>query len=297
MANGLYGQIIPAAITQDDIEIWYSYSPTRGVSSAVDTTFQKLDNTILRQEVRNVAGTGVDSVLEGAYKIHLPLTVFNRKGFYSVYIKPREIRASIKQVSALAEFENVSGLVFDTAQMSSDIQALFRRNGGLVGYRITYLNDDDTRRDEVRIITSNNRVEPVVKQVLSQNAPLTRYRYNNTSSLVFVTVTPSLPTSYMPTIVPFIGETGENVILTNTKFTPVMYDIELTEHDADTISTMLEGDQVFNHEKGLITTFNPDGEIYHQAQTYLIKSEYTGEPIKKVKETKKLNVDYSETID
>jgi len=296
MANGVYGQVIPAKITSSDVEIWYSYSPTRGVSSAVDTTFKQLDSSILRQQVRDAEN--VDSMLEGAYMLNLPLTVFNRKGFYTVYIKPREMRATIKQVSALAEFENISGLVFDTINgMDSETANLFKKNGGLVGYRLTFLEDDGSRRDEIRIITSNNRCEPVIKQVLSQNAPLTRYRYNNSSSLVFVTVTPSLPTSFQPTVVPYIGETGQEVILTNTKFSPIMLDIELTEHDADTISTMLEGDQVFNHEKGLITTFNPDGEIYHQAQTYMIKSEYTGEPIKKVKETKELDIDYSETID
>ena len=296
MANGVYGQVIPATITSSDVEIWYSYSPTRGVSSAVDTTFKQLDSSILRQQVRDVENA--DSMLEGAYMLNLPLTVFNRKGFYTVYIKPREMRATVKQVSALAEFENISGLVFDTINgMDAETANIFKKNGGLVGYRLTYLNDDSSRRDEIRIVTSNNRCEPVIKQVLSQNAPLTRYRYNNSSSLVFVTVTPSLPTSFQPTVVPYIGETGQEVILTNTKFSPIMLDIELTEHDADTISTMLEGDQVFNHEKGLITTFNQDGEIYHQAQTYMIKSEYTGEPIKKVKETKELDIDYSETID
>lgn len=296
MANGVYGQVIPATITSSDVEIWYSYSPTRGVSSAVDTTFKQLDSSILRQQVRDVENA--DSMLEGAYMLNLPLTVFNRKGFYTVYIKPREMRATVKQVSALAEFENISGLVFDTINgMDAETANIFKKNGGLVGYRLTYLNDDSSRRDEIRIVTSNNRCEPVIKQVLSQNAPLTRYRYNNSSSLVFVTVTPSLPTSFQPTVVSYIGETGQEVILTNTKFSPIMLDIELTEHDADTISTMLEGDQVFNHEKGLITTFNQDGEIYHQAQTYMIKSEYTGEPIKKVKETKELDIDYSETID
>ena len=39
----------------------------------------------------------------------------------------------------------------------------------------------------------------------------------------------------------------------------------MTEHDIEDVSTMLEGDQVRNLNNALITTFNSDGEIYHQA--------------------------------
>ena len=45
-----------------------------------------------------------------------------------------------------------------------------------------------------------------------------------------------------------------------------MVEIEMVEHDAETISTMLEGDQLRNLDMGTITTFNKDGGIYHQAR-------------------------------
>ena len=61
------------------------------------------------------------------------------------------------------------------------------------------------------------------------------------------------------------GKTGENITLTNTNFNPVMLEVEMVRHDADTISTMLEGNQIRNLDRGIITTFDEDGNIYHQA--------------------------------
>lgn len=75
-----------------------------------------------------------------------------------------------------------------------------------------------------------------------------------------------------------------------------MLDIELVDHDAETITTMIEGSQVFNQENGLVTTFDKNGDIYHQAQTYIVKDEYTGSPVKKVKLTKDSGIDFNETI-
>ena len=76
-----------------------------------------------------------------------------------------------------------------------------------------------------------------------------------------------------------------------------MLDIELTEHDVETLTTMLEGSQVFNQDNGLVTTFNKNGEIYHQSQNFIVKNDYTGEPIKKVKQNMVNKIDFSEKIE
>lgn len=297
MANGLYGQTIPANVTSDDIEIWYSFSENRNSSNAGNATFKKLESNILRQQTREVNGLS-DNILEGAYKLNLPLNIFNKKGFYTVYIKPKEIHAKILDVSTLAEFEDINGIVISTSSISSAVDKnLLKTNNSLVGYRIVYIGDSGNREDYYRIITSNNRCEPVVKQMTNTSSRTTRYRYNNSSNLSFITLTPSMSTNYTPSLTPFIGNVNQDILLVNTKFTPVMLDIELTEHDVETITTMLEGSQTFNNENGLVSTFNKDGEIYHQAQTYLIKNDYTGEPIKKVKETKYDNIDFNETLE
>jgi hypothetical protein len=70
----------------------------------------------------------------------------------------------------------------------------------------------------------------------------------------------------------------------------------MTTHDADTISNMLEGSQLRDIDNGLITTFNEKNEIYHQAETYTLKDQYSGEPVYEVKETRTNNIDFSQTL-
>ena len=71
--------------------------------------------------------------------------------------------------------------------------------------------------------------------------------------------------SFKSSSMPYIGMTSQKVALINTKFNPVSIEIEMTEHDIETIATMLEGDQLRNLNHGIITTFTKDGEIYSQA--------------------------------
>ena len=295
MANGVYGQTIPSQITSSDVDIFYSYSESRSSDSTELTVFKRLPSTLLRTQTRQLE-EGSDSVLEGMYKINLPLNEFNKKGFYTVYIKPREIKAKIKLVSQLSEFPDVTGIVIDSNDMTdSSNKTLLLTNNSLVGYRVVYFKSG-SRMDYCRIITSNNKSEPIIKQ-LSGNKRVTAYRYNNSSELVFVTLTPSMSTSFAPTVQPYIGENNQDILLINTKFSPIMLDIELTEHDVETLTTMLEGSQVFNQDNGLVTTFNKNGEIYHQSQNFIVKNDYTGEPIKKVKQNMVNKIDFSEKIE
>jgi hypothetical protein len=80
-------------------------------------------------------------------------------------------------------------------------------------------------------------------------------------------------------------------------FEPMMIDIEMTTHDADTISNMLENTQIRDIDNGLITTLNDNGEIYHQAEAYTLKNQFTGDPVYEVKENRNNNVDFSQTLD
>ena len=72
---------------------------------------------------------------------------------------------------------------------------------------------------------------------------------------------------------------------------------EMIDHDADTISTMLEGSQLRSLDNGLVTTFNADNEIYHQTEHFTLKNNYTGEPIYEVKHNKNNNIDFTQTLD
>jgi hypothetical protein len=123
------------------------------------------------------------------------------------------------------------------------------------------------------------------------------YRYNENSTLSFLTVTPSSAPSFKANAAPYIGKPTQRILLVNTMFEPVMIDLELVEHDADTISTMLEGSQLRSLDNGLITTFNSDNEIYNQSENFTLKDSETGQPIYEVKQNRTNNVDYSQTLD
>jgi hypothetical protein len=122
------------------------------------------------------------------------------------------------------------------------------------------------------------------------------YRYDNASSIVFVTVTPSSAPTFKENATPYIGKPTQKILLVNTFFEPIMLDIEMTTHDADTISYMLESSQLRDLDNGLVTTYNDRNEIYNQAEHFTLKDQYTGKPVFEVKQNKN-NIDFSQTID
>ena len=295
-ANGVYGTSVPVVITESDIEIFYSYRPDRNDDSEESQTFKKLPSSILVQSVNDGEGK-YDNILEGLYNLKLPVEYFNKKGIYTVYIKPKEYQAVILDVSVLASYPDVRGIVIDAdGTDNGELKSLLTANNSLVGYRIIYFNDEQ-RQSTYRLITSNNKCEPVIQTVSQGNQKFTRYRYNDSSSLSFITMTPSSAPSFKPNASPFLGTPAQKIALVNTKFEPIMLEIEMVDHDADTISTMLEGSQLRDLDNGLITTFNEDNEIYSQHEFYSLKNQYTSTPIYEVKKQKTNSIDFNQTID
>ena len=259
--NGTYGTKKPALITQDDVDIFYFYRPTRSTDSdEFADGFKQLDSTLLTSCLFEGGGS-----LPGMYNLKLPVDLFGVPGIYTIYIKPREITATIADVGVLTAFPNVRGVIINTNTIDTSNTTIFN-NGGLVGYRIDYYDESGNQTDMYRIITSNNRCEPVAQNFNDVMSKGVKYRFNDTSNLIFCTVTPSTGMSIKPSDTPSIGTTGQMIKLVNTKFNPVCLEVEITEHDIQDVVTMLEGDQIRNLDNGLITTFNQEGEIYHQAE-------------------------------
>lgn len=301
MSIGCYGTTIPIHIANVDIpnlvDISYCYHETRSYDSITNAKFIHLDSSILTQAKREQEDNDVDGYVEGMYNLQLPLSAFNKKGFYTVYIKPKEIEAVITDVGNLTAFPNVRGLVLDTMQIKNpSIKRKARKNNELVGYRIIYLDENGNRQDYYRIITSNNKCEPVVQAPNSSSDKSYTYRYEDSSSLIFVTVSPSSAPTFKENALPYIGKPTQKILLVNTFFEPIQLDIEMTTHDADTISYMLENSQLRDLDNGLVTTFNNENEIYHQAEHFTLKDQYTGNPVYEVKQNKKNSIDFSQTI-
>ena len=296
-STGAYGTTIPSKIRNSDIDIFYAYHETRTSDSVDNAVFKKLPSSILTDALYDSDGESIDNVLEGLYNLKLPLEYFNRKGFYTVYIKPKEIPAVIADVSSLTSFPNVRGIVIDSKQITdSDFSQKVRDNNALVGYRIIFINDNGTRENYYRLVTSNNKCEPVVESSNESGNKSYTYRYNESSTLSFLTLTPSIAPSFKSTSAPFIGKPTQSILFVNTLFEPIMLDIEMTEHDIDTVSNMLEGSQLRDLDNGLVTTYNDDNQIVHQSEHYTLKDPATGNPVYEVKKNKENDIDFSQTL-
>ena len=301
MATGAYGLQIPVYISNVDIpnlvDISYCYHETRSFDSLSRASFKHLDSGILTVSKRDMEGD-IDEYVEGMYNLQLPLSEFNKKGFYTVFIKPKEIQAVIADVGNLTAFPEVRGLVLDTTQIQNpSISTIARKNNELIGYRIIYIDESGNRQNYYRIITSSNKCEPVVQAPNSSSDKSYTYRYEDSSNLIFVTVSPSAAPTFKDNATPYIGKPTQRILLVNTFFEPIQLDIEMTTHDADTISYMLENSQLRDLDNGLVTTFNDNNEIYSQSEHYTLKDQYTGKPIYEVKRNKLDSVDFSQTID
>jgi len=302
MSVGAYGTNISVNLGSNEIEsmvdIFYSFSETRSYDERANAKYKRLSSSLLMPIKRETDGDTPDDVLEGMYNLQLPLDTFNKKGFYTIYIHPREYRAVIKSVGSLTAFQNIQGIVFDTNDRSldSNLKDKMTEPNGLVGYRLIYLNSNATRSEEYRIITSSNLVETIVGTSSSASDKRQTYSYNSSSSLCFVTLTPSSAPSFNPMSAPYIGKAEQEVIIVNTLFEPVMIEVELTTHDADTISYMLENSQLRDLENGTVTTYNDKNEIYSQSEHYTLKDDRSGMPIYEVKKKREGTIDFSEDI-
>jgi hypothetical protein len=291
MANGLYGTNIPVSIDNisEYVDIFYSYSPTYNSTDVESAKFSKLDANNLRNVISDEES---DNVVEGMYNLKLPMDIFGKKGIYTIYIKPKEIPVTIMDVSTLRDFPNVRGMVFDSTELPSILQA----NNTMVGYRVIYLNEDGTRSSEVRIITSNNSCEPSTSVSTRANSNSYSYIYNENGSLTFATVTPSMPLSFKATSTPFIGRATQKAYLVNTLFEPIRISLEMTENDADTIATLIDGTQLRDLNRGIITTFNDKNQIVSQHEVSTLKESETGTPQYEIKEKRIANIDFTQTI-
>ena len=147
------------------------------------------------------------------------------------------------------------------------------------------------------IITSNNKCEPVSQNLSSGYTKSNGYRFNGSGTLCFMTVTPSTAPSFKSNSLPYIGAPNQRISITNTKFDPVVIEVEMVEHDIETLSIMAEGEVVRNLENGRVTHYNFDGEIYKQYEYFTVKDNYTKNNVAEVKTDQSTNVDSSLPIE
>jgi phosphate starvation-inducible PhoH-like protein len=174
-------------------------------------------------------------------------------------------------------------------------------NNGLIGYRIEYItpntsSNDLKIRNLFRVVTSNNRAEPVNQNLTNTNQKSIRYRFNDNSTLVFCTVSPSSESNVTPNVFPFIGQPNQEIIITNTYFNPLVLEVEIVDHDIETLAIGLFGNQTKSLDDGIYTLYNFSNDIYKQYNLYEIKDRFTGKPLYEVKQERS-SIDFTKGYD
>jgi hypothetical protein len=298
MAVGSYGIIRPADVSPVDVDIFYHYVPDR--TTTAEVTLKKLNSSdvltpILHngQTTNNTASVDTE-ILGGLYNLKLNSDDFSELGIYTLHLRPKQIRTSITDCGVLASLPSVRGLVIDLSTVPSEDRNKFVPQG-LVGYRIEYINTNDNTKipNFYRIVTSSFYCSPVVSNLTSTTQKAIRYQYSNTATnLMFLTVTPSSAPSSKPNTVPFIGQPGQNVILTNTYFNPTTIEVEMVEHDSSTLAHALYGNQSKAVSSGIYSIYDNNNNIYKQYNLYEVKDDFN-ETLYEIRENRE---DIDETL-
>lgn len=297
MALGTYGINRPADVSPEDVEILLHYTPSRDNTN--NFVLKKLNSSDLLTPYFHNANTGGNTnveILGGLYNLKLPATEFNQIGIYTVYLRPAEIRTTILDCGVLFSLPNVKGIVIDINQVPSQYRNKFV-NQGLVGFRVEYLNSDGTKIPNFyRIVTSSFFCEPVVSNQANTSQKAIRYRYvDGASDLIFCTLSPSSSPTNKPNALPFIGQPNQDIIITNTFFNPIAIDVQMAEHDIDTLAIALYGNQTKSLEDGIYTLYDSSGNIYKQYNLFEIRDNFN-ELLFEVRQDRGSNIDFSKNF-
>lgn len=298
MAVGSYGIIRPADVSPEDVEIFFHYVSGRTTESTA--TLKRLSSQDILTPVYHNSDTTDDTsapdveILGGMYNLKLSSADFSDLGIYTLHIRPKQIRTTIADCGILASLPSVRGLVIDLSNVPSADRNKFTPQG-LVGYRIEYINSADNKKipNFYRVVTSSFYCTPVLANVSSTSQKSVRYQYSEQStSMMFLTLTPSSAPSNKPNTVPFIGTPSQKIILTNTFFNPTTLEIEMVEHDASTLAHALYGNQTKAVSQGIYSIYDNNNNIYKQYNLYEVKDEFN-ETLYEVREER---TDIDETL-
>ena len=297
MSIGTYGTIRPSDVSPEDVEIIMNYTPTRDVTN--NFVLKRLDAATLLKPYFNNAQTGGNTnveVLGGLYNLTLPADTFNALGFYTLYLRPAQIRTSITDCGVLSALPNVKGIIVDLANVPSQYINKFVPQG-LVGFRIEYLNTDGSKIPNFfRIVTSCFFCEPVVANQVNTTQKSIRYRYvDGISNLLFLTVSPSSSPTNKPNATPFIGQPDQDIIITNTFFNPITIDIQMAEYDIDTLAIALYGNQTKSIDDGIYTIYDSNNNIFKQYNLFEIRDQFNT-LLYEVRQSRGNNIDFSKNF-
>lgn len=294
MAVGTYGIVRPADVSIDDIDMYYNYTPDRETSN--NTVYKLNASEILTYNYlpSDEQISGYENLLEGLYNLRLPASVFSQLGIYTIYIKPKKVTTTIIDCSVLSSLPSVKGIVLD----SNDLPEGLRANNALQGYRIEYVDQTTNNkiRNTVRYVVTSNKVSVIEGNIGNTSQKTVRYRFDDSSSLLFLQLTPSSSSDVKPNASPFIGNPTQVILISNTFFTPVVIEVDMVQNTIDTLTDIVAGEQVKDVDNGILTYYDSNRIITKQFNIFEIKDDVNNVPLYEVKE-KRTNIDESQNFD
>ena len=93
---------------------------------------------------------------------------------------------------------------------------------------------------------------------------------------------------------PIVSKAGQKIIITNTYFNPVVLEVEMADHDFDTLAIGLYGNQTKSIEDGIYTMYDLSGvnNIYKQYNLFEIRDQFD-EQLFEVRQDRGNQIDYS----
>jgi len=279
MAIGTYNTTRPATVDPKDVEVFYTFAPNRETRPSAPIPLDAA--TILTAEKD---GDGLK--MGGMYTLRLPASDFNRLGIYNLYLRPRQIRSRILDCGVLAAIPDHKGIVIDAGDLVLDQDKLVP--GGLQGFRVEYIETGGILRSNYFTVCAwSNRSEVVAQNIGNTTQTSRAYRFNTVGNLVFLSLTPSTSHSVNDAVKPYLGIADQEVILTNPFFDAQHLEVELVEHDFNTVATAIFGNQTRSIRDGVVSTYKTvDGEeqIFAQHSLYILKDPISGKALYEVRE-------------
>jgi hypothetical protein len=276
MATGVFGTNKLVNVSPDDMEIFYTYTPSRDEVPVLGAQRLSPNQVIKRFDSPKTNIDGTRPLMDGLYNLQLPVTNFSAKGIYNIIIQPRTYSTRITTTGVLSAFPNIKGVVLTRGSVDIPIDQL-------VGSRIEY-HTGPNKNGKYTVITSANYASEVTQNLPNSTQKSISFTYNNGGDLIFCTVTPSSSPNVLPNAFPNIGTDGQLITITKGNFNPIHIEVEMVDHDIETLAYGLFGNQSKGIQDGKYTIYNFDNEIYKQYNLYEVQDEFTGEPLYEIRE-------------
>lgn len=281
MAVGIYGSKKLADCDFNDVDILYSFSPTR--DELGDFQLNPLFSNVTNNEFRKFLGG------DGAYKLRLPATVFNQLGFYVILIKPKSFETEIVDCSFVVTSNDQEVQISKKGIVIPKLS--FQSTGSLIGYQLEYFDDNGVKiKNFHRIITSNDLVS-VNPSNASSNASSTSYVIDPNGNQLFLTLTPDEVSLISNESKPDLGKAGQKIIISNTFFDPVMIEVEMVDQNIKTLSYGIFGNAIKDLETGVFSIFDENNNLYKQYNLLTRKKQFSNGRLDIKEERTSINLD------